>query len=746
MNIQHKSNYIAHVREDGTPQSVLDHSLQTAKLCREFAIEPLRDLMEKIGLFHDIGKYKPAFQRKIRNEKIRVEHSDSGARELYHMIGTHKPQNLLALLAANCIAGHHSGLYDIGSKADAPDMPNTTLYSRLNRADRESYGAYKDEIPDSGLDLSSAVALIRSMIHDPKACNADLTEGMAFLTRYCLSCLGDADILDTEEFMDGYPVRVPSSDFPACLDKINAELGRFECVTELQKARERLQAQAFEKAGQEKGGIYFLNMPTGSGKTLCALKFALERIVQGKCRKLIYIAPYNSIIDQTAATAEKLFGDSAIIVRHQSTFSYEDSDDADEDYVAMMRRSCENWSGDFIISTMVQFFESICHNRKSKLRKLHNMAGSVILLDEAHIMPIPFLQPCFKAMEYLTKYLGCEIVLMTATMPDYPKLIQICAPALSDFTDLVRDKTDYAAFRRCRFQSLGRISDEKLLSLAGNTAASLVIVNQKKTAVRLYQECGTPCKFHLSTYMTPYRRQAVIERIKSALSELRRDYPDLCDVPPDRRITVFSTSLIEAGVDLDFAAVFRELTGLESILQSAGRCNREGRQSDATAYVFEREDGRRLSDVRSEIARSLIEKYGGEIDSAQCVSEYYERLFNNSSGEIFEHAISRLCKNPSGIDFRTYAEKFQMIEDRTVSIVVMETDECRKWYESLRAGGRISERQLQKYVASVSPTERDELFSQHVLDDCGVGIDFLISPDYYDSNLGIVFGGKDQYV
>ena len=213
-----------------------------------------------------------------------------------------------------------------------------------------------------------------------------VTDKFAFLTRYCFSCLVDADSIDTAHFCNGDIAKPLKADFSACLKRVEEKLQLFSCETTLQKARNTLQQQVFEKA-EVKREIYLMNMPTGSGKTLCSVKFALQRAVSEGKKRIIYVIPYNSIIDQTADIFEKLFQGTAEILRHQSTFSYEDEEQFDEDYRKSAKNAAENWDAPFIITTAVQFFQSIYANKRGKLRKLHNMSDSILIFDEAHLMP-----------------------------------------------------------------------------------------------------------------------------------------------------------------------------------------------------------------------------------------------------------------------------------------------------------------------------------------------------------------------
>lgn len=657
-----ESKFIAHINEkDGSVQTVLEHSLNTAELCKQFATPEFQEIAYIAGLAHDLGKWEEDFQKRMRGDSVSVEHSIDGAIEVNKLL----PYPIGKLLAY-CIAGHHAGLPDGGNKNDEPDFP--TLYGRLRRKERSVYEAYQKELQIPDIDDKELKKLLM------QDCNNDirvLVDKFAFFTRYCFSCLTDADSIDTGTFCGTRTNRVPHMDFAKCLQRLDERINSFVCKTDLQKARSVLQAQVFAKVG-ESSEISLMNMPTGSGKTLCSIKFALERALRSGKKRIIYIIPFNSIIDQTVGEFEGIFQEDAEILRHQSSFSYEDDDGdepSSEDYRDAMKNATENWDCKLVVTTAVQFFGSLYSDRKKKLRKLHNMADSILVFDEAHLMPQNWLQP-----------------------------------------------------------------------------SALIIVNSKKIAKELYQLC-TGKKYHLSTYMAACDRQCVIGKIKNDLGLLERDFPGLQNVPEDRRITIISTSLIEAGVDLDLFSVYRELTGLDSILQSGGRCNREGKRKDAVTYVFsfiETKD-QKQPDIRVELTRGLLEKYD-DISAPECITEYYDRLFHMKEEQIENHTIGSECSDINCIPFRSYGEKFKIIDAFTASVAVGRDDKSRELIRQLEYTGQCNVRELQKYTCSIKPWELDDLIKQHVVKDYDSGVWCLINQDYYDKETGIKFEGEDYFI
>lgn len=732
-----KKEYIAHINEyTDAIQTVQQHSFQTAVLCREYAIPAFKDFLYVVGLLHDIGKYMDEFQKRIRGAQIRVEHSMCGA-----IVAGELFPNVMGLMMQFCIAGHHSGLPDAGFPNDTAELG--TLYGRLKR-EFSDYSEYKRELEIPSVDFGAWAEFVAGDCRKDQELQIDK---FAFLTRYAFSCLVDADSTDTADFCrEEERPRALRSDFQACLDRVNARLSAFVCRTNLQKARSALQAQAFRNADRD-AEIYLLNMPTGSGKTLASVKIALERALAEKKKRIIYVIPYNSIIDQTVDVFEGLFGGELEILRHQSTFSYEDAEDQDEDYRKAATLAAENWDAPFIVTTAVQFFESVYANKRGKLRKLHNMADSILVFDEAHLMPQNYLQPCLQSIAFITRYLDSEAIFLTATMPDFENLIHKYALPDSKIFNLIQDTSLFGEFQKCRYKYIGEVEVDALLEKSSQSPSSLVIVNSKKAARQLFRECSTGKKYHLSTYMTPYDRKRILQEIREELNRLEKDYPTYEDVPKERRITIIATSLIEAGVDLDVYTVFRERSGLDSILQAGGRCNREGRRAIADVFVFDFADYTRRAPIeeKGNLAKELLGKYE-DISKPLCIAEYYDTLYFMKQEEIQKNAMHKMCSKIRRLPFKEYAEKFELIDSKTVSVVVVRDEKSRELAEHLRYTKSVNTRMLQNYVCTVYQKELENLIKQHVVEDYGTGVYCLTNLDYYDEQIGILFEARDYFL
>lgn len=721
---------IAHIDTIGNKeQSVKEHSFGVAKIAASFAIKPLQDVVFNAGLLHDIGKYQKSFQERIRGKTIAVEHSGCGAQVCL----CHTEKCLDNQLMAYIIAGHHGGIPDGGSLNDSPDM--LTLYSRAKR-EYEDYSQWQKELSLVNVSKNN---FLRYLLCD---CENDWKKAIdkyAFLVRYAYSCLVDGDSLDTAAFGGELIDEKLSSDFVKALTKVGQRTNAFAADTSLQKARTVLKEQAIDNLHKHpNANIYLLNMPTGAGKTLTGVSMALEQAVRLHKKRIIYVIPYNSIIDQTAEEFEKTFGNDVQLLRHQSSYEI-DEEEKGLEYKIKFDKAKENWQADFIITTMVQFFESIVSNRRSKLRKLHNMGDSILVFDEAHLMPIDYLQPCLQSVAYITKYLNSQAFFLTATMPDFKNLFEKYTIHGIDVVELISDKSEFTKFKKCKFINLGQQSYERLLERASNYPSTLIVVNKRKDACLLYQQ-GIGDKFHLSTFMTPYDRVKILKTIKEHLKKLEEDFPD-GKVPAERKILVVATSLIEAGVDLDFHTVFRELNGLDNILQAGGRCNREGRRSCGEVFVYESCDVK-LGDNRSAIAKSIMKEYP-DISEPVAIADYYDRLFKTCDKEITSKPMSDFTKDINSLPFKEYAEQFHIIDDeRTVSVVVERNEESRALIARLKATGTTDYRKMQQYTCNLYLNMDEELQKLGAVGVYG-DIHVLNNLDYYDENTGLGLDSKN---
>lgn len=722
--------YYAHTKENTAKsewQPLKEHLENVALKARDFAANDLKNSSYLVGLLHDVGKYQNSFVKKLEGSNIRVDHSICGAKLILDMLTSAKYRLELSYIYASVVAGHHAGLPDFGSTSS--DSDSSCLKERLKNK-CEDYSAYKAEIGDK-IDIDSIKTEIQAAL---KVAPNEILERYEFIIRHLYSCLVDADYLDTEEFCKGYKRNNINADWAKCELQLENKLRQFEPKTPVQKARKSLQNQALSVLEKHltDASIYLLNMPTGSGKTLCSAALALRLVRQLGLKRIIYVIPYTSVIEQTAQVMQDIFTELQIL-QHHSGFDYNEiveeklknkvySDGINSNEI--IKQHTENWDAPFIITTNVQFFESIYSNRSSKLRKLHNMSDSVIIFDEMHTLPIKHFIYCMRALSQLTKHYNSKAILMTATMPDYKSLWAKYVGNDISMCDLIPDKNLYSVFEKCRFEYLKEVD---LLKHIDTTKNNLIVFNTKTSAEEYYTKYNGK-KYHLSTFMTPKDRTKVIEEIKEVMKNGKE------------KIVVFSTSLIEAGVDLDFECVYRELSGLENILQTAGRCNREGKLSkdDSVTYIFTTDKlPRGELSIKAELSKGILENDKKVFTKISNIVYYYNSLYYNRDW------IMKGREKPSwDINFKSKAEEFKFIETTTVGVVIP-CEDIKIEIEQLETG-KCNYRKLGKYSATVSFYQLKELLSQGVVSECN-GIFILQSPEYYDAKTGIKFNFEHDY-
>lgn len=718
--------YFAHTRDDDGKQPLKEHLINTALEAETFAIKQLKTSARLTGLLHDLGKYQLAFQKRLEGG-VRVDHSVCGAKEAEKIFGKTAIGDIFAYIAA----GHHTGLPDRGNKGENEN--SSTLAARLEKP-CDDYSAWQSEIalPETRTVIKEIVSFFG---------NGNFEEKYQFIIRYLYSCLTDADFLDTERYATGQERRHKSVSWDDCCQRLDQKLSSFMIKTQVQTVRTQLQRQALSHINVD-SPIYLLDMPTGSGKTLCSLAFALHRAVLTGKKRIIYVIPYTSIIEQTAKILEELFPDVPIL-RHSSNIDYDEliqealrgkpQNYCDEGIRTkeILKKATENWDVPIIVTTNVQFFESIFSNRSSKLRKLHNMAESMLIFDEIHMLPISWFIPCMQAVNQLTTSYGSEALFLTATMPDFASLTQDYLDQALDIYDLLPDKTQYKTFETCTFEDIG---DTPVLQLIDGTKNTLVVCNQKRTAEELYTKYSGSDKYCLSTYLTPRDRSRIIQEIKDKMEKTRQSDCANC-------VTVFSTSLIEAGVDLDFDCVMREYAGLENILQTAGRCNREGLRSreESKVYLFQTERVPQGDlQIRANIAKSIIQKYGTEsIRRTQCIREYFDILYR-AQKQTMKNLSKENKARPQAIDFKKIADQFRLIDTTTVGIVIPTKNNT----EDIAAfkAGHGSLRKLRQDSATVSFSELKQLISAGVLSEWN-GTFVLERSDLYSFQTGLNISG-----
>ena len=697
--------FLAHISGD-REQTILDHLEGTARLCQGFAEKfEAGEQGRQIGLAHDIGKCSQGFQDRLRGGK-RVDHATAGALECAKMD---------ELWASACVAGHHSGLPNVGSMQDQAGDP--TLFGRLRKG-------LQGGIPN----YTSPLTL--SPVAPPKGYGESYLAD-SFLIRMLYSCLVDADYLDTESFISGSICRENRDDIPALWKKLETYIAPWgNPKNELNRLRCGIldECMGMGNAVDCPRGVYTLTVPTGGGKTVASVAFALAHAKEKGLDRVIYVIPYTSIIEQTADVFRKIFGGENVVEHHSNAgFSVEENGDAGE---YRRTRATENWDAPIIVTTAVQFFESLYANKPSKCRKLHNIANSVVVFDEAQTLPAQHLRPCVAAMALLVRLFRSTVLLCTATQPVLHDLFQTYAPDLP-LRELCPDTAPlFAAFRRVTFRNVGETDADRLAADLSGQAQVLCVVNSRKAAQELFHRLPNEGKFHLSTLMYPVHRRQTLAEIRRRLQE---------GLP----CRVVSTSLIEAGVDVDFPAVYRELAGLDSILQAAGRCNREGKNpaGKSVVTIFSGLSATPpLLRVNRKAAEMVMDS-GADLDDPQTVRRYFEEYRALASQQMdkagvvaaFEQGIEG-CQLP----FQTVAEKFHLIDTDTKTVYIP-LDGGGPLTERLLAGevSRGLLRQLGQYGVSVYEREYQKHLRAGSLLSVGEDMAVLTNLSLYDPMTGL---------
>jgi len=704
---------LAHGATDEHPegQSIEAHLKGTGELAETFAAEFGAAANGKLcGLAHDIGKYSDEFQLRLRGGK-KVDHATAGAIECF---------KIKAAFEAVCVIGHHSGLPNVGHK-DADTTESQTFFGRKLRAEQGG-------IPDYRKNWNGHIALPQDYFRPSGRGFAT-----AFYIRMLYSCLVDADYIDTETFMNGDAGRGNYEPLSALCDKLTAYISKWNNPTrEIDILRQKILNSCIEKASAPRG-IFSLTVPTGGGKTVASMAFALNHAVANSMKRIIYVIPYTSIIEQNAKVFRDILGQENV-VEHHSQVSHELSEDADElEYRSAL--ATENWDAPVIVTTAVQFFESLYANRSSKCRKLHNIANSVIIFDEAQMIPSNNLRPCVAAIAELVRAYNATAVLCTATQPAIDEMLLEYSKKES-VVELCPDVDGmFEKFRRTSFEKEGRLTTDELVSRLESQQQVLCIVNTRKFAQEVYEALPSEGRFHLSTLMCPVHRKQKLDEIRERLKS-------------GKTCRVVSTSLIEAGVDVDFPRVFREMAGLDSILQAAGRCNREGKRSAESSIVtvFESENKvNKLIAVNRDAAEEAVRDWiqPNNIQTIECYFKAYRDLLRNDDKSEIMKAIKEGisgCQLP----FKQIAERFRLIDENTFTVYIS-VGEGKELISRLREGERSRElyRKAGMYSVSIYENHFNALINAGAAEPFGDDAAILTDLSLYSDEKGLATDVRD---
>lgn len=695
-------------------QSNEEHSQGVAKRCEEFASQfGMGEWGKLLGLLHDKGKEQLSFQQHIKKE--------SGYDTTIQISGDYRHAYVGALIAkklypsfspimANALMGHHRGLYDEG----------------------EMQEILKKKIPDDVHDENLPKMSLRMPPLPFQKEDLHLTERMLY------SCLVDADYLDTESFMRPLQAQLRGSktSMEALLKNLEErldEIKRNSPDTIVNRIRNNVQQLCRKKSNGCKD-FYSLTVPTGGGKTLSSVLWALHHAVKNQLDRIIIAIPYTSIIVQTANTLKDIFGDENVL-EHHSNIKYDDNE-MDTDEYRKIRLATENWNYPIIITTNVQLFKSLFSHKPSSCRKLHNIVNSVLILDEVQTLPIDFLQPIVNILDTLKRIFGCSILFTTASQPILEgehrgTNYQVSFKGLPTIHEIIpADAKLHDKLKRVElsFNNCAQTYDEVAHQLVKFNKA-LCIVNTRRDAKELYERLPKEglC-IHLSRMMCPAHVRETIRILKDALKD-----------PDNKVIRVVATQLIEAGVDIDFPVVFRQEAGLDSILQAAGRCNREGKLNMGTTYVFSLAREHHLPIGFITQTNNARKALGEEMDwfAPKTMEQYFEQLFCRS--KTFDRADIANLLYKKQLQFETASKVFKMVDDDSFSIII-------NWRDSMEFVSQLLQngityplmKKLSQYSINVRSHDFKKLMEAGAVEEILQGIYCVRERAFYHDDIGMI--------
>lgn len=724
------------------------HSLETSdtslwqKLCDHLtAVAELADsrghkfnsstAAARAGLLHDLGKYTRGFQNRLRGGE-RVDHSTAGAIEIMNAAGKNVETGVMAQLIAHCIAGHHAGL------------PNSLgdLDERLKQALEPLDPQWQSEIQQDFPPIAPPHFHWQRNI---------MPYQFGFLGRMIFSCLVDADFRDTEAFYAKAESRTVDREWPKLPDIVDSLVAQLDAYMDVKRRTapdtpvNRLRSEIFShvRAGATaECGAFSLNVPTGGGKTLSSLAFALDHAKRHRLDRVIYAIPFTSIIDQTASIFKEILGDEIVLEHHSSI---------DEDRLGgreardKLRLAMEDWAAPIVVTTNVQLFESLHAHRPSRCRRLHNLANSVIILDEAQTIPLPALRPSVAALNELALNYGASIIICTATQP------AITAPdfagglPLAPNRELAPDPAKlHKELARTKICDGGPLDNTALCAALADHPQALVIVNSRAHALDLYrhlQDSKLDGGIHLTTRQYGAHRKEILRRIRG-------------DLAANKPCRLIATSLVEAGVDIDFPRVWRAEAGLDQIAQAAGRCNREGRHTleDSIVTIFHAPDHPPPREIRA-LAQDMARARGKHADllSPEALRDYFGEVYWRKGAEnLDKFEVLKGFKISAGqldFDYRRIGENFRLIESFMKPIIIPADAVAKDVLKRLEIGKippGAAARALQNYIVQIPPRAQTEMLANGHLrfiapEEFGDQFAVLTKPDLYHDDCGLIW-------
>ena len=812
-------DFIAHVRQDGECQSLQAHLCGVGANARQSAAKiGLATHGELVGLLHDLGKYSDTFQAYLKSAtgilnqdedeefvdadrlRGRIDHSTAGAQVVWRELVTQGPLGPIAgQMLALCIASHHSGLINCLS-SDHQSVGEDVFTRRIMKTDDRSHLAEawsKIDAPvririeallaDSAMVAEVQAFLGRIVLASPGKSDKGLVAQQQFglLARFLFSCLIDADRLDTAIFEKPHANRHRPhgeyTDWQTLADRLESHLAEFAPRYKIDQLRNDISQHCLDGSSR-KCGIFTLTVPTGGGKTLASLRFALHHAALHKMDRVVYVIPFTSIIDQNAEVVRAILEpkDDAgsrgrIVLEHHSNLTPE---------VQGWREKLltENWDAPVIYTTMVQLLETLFGAGTRGARRMHQLANAVLIFDEVQSLPVNCVHLFNNAINFVVDHCHSTVVLCTATQPLLDKVdVNRGAVRLLPGSELMPDiGALFADLKRVDVidqHKSGGWTEEEIARLARDeiraVGSCLVIVNTKKAARELYRLCAEgsdAAVYHLSTSLCPAHRKEILRKVREKLDG---KLPVLC----------FSTQLIEAGVDVDFGAVIRYAAGLDSIAQAAGRCNRNGRNPAGRVHVVNpaQENLRRLTDIRIGVEKTkrILNDYNENparfdhnLIGPKAMDWYYQNYFFDRtdvmsypvSAETLGHddtLLNLLSSNPLACQehgrrtgqmpklylrqsFMAAAKAFKAIDAPTQGVIVPYGEAGGELINDLCAAYEVEKqydllRRAQQFTVNVFPHELATLQEADAIHSVQEGTHILhLDPRYYSAEFGLV--------
>lgn len=710
--------------ENGHAEKTLSYINSFRNPFHEDVAQTTHLLLQILARYHDMGKASYEFQSYLRHGGNSVDHKTAAAKWIVN-----KWQGICGKLLAIVFYAHHGGL-----KTGAVQDFLSPIDSQV-----------LDAVPEEMRNLpEEPICRLVSKKHQKRD---EFIFSLMMAIRMMHSCLIDADWLATESFTSPELSAARSASPYLKIEEMSSLLESYISEREnassglINSLRKEIHNSCFAAASKTEG-IFRLNVPTGGGKTLSSLSFALAHAQQHNKQRVIYVIPYTSIIDQTADEFRKVFGENSV-VEHHSNLSETNDTEAN-------RYATENWDAPLIVTTSVQFFESLFSDKNQRCRKIHNIANSVIVLDEVQTLPAAYLKPCLYALKSLQRDFGCSVVLCTATQPTVinDESFDIGWPdeEVESLISPQLEKRLVDEMKRVEMEYLGLLNLDSLINhfVIGDEKSALFIVNLTRQAHDLYDKLADICSdrvFHLSARMCPQHR---VDMLKAVRQRLQDGVPTI----------LVATRVVEAGVDISFPVVYRDCCGLDSLAQSAGRCNRHGENPIGKVYFYESQDTKlppTFTDLRDGIYAMKDLMYTTSFDdilNPQIVEKYFRLFYLKRKRGCNNWDKKEIVTDDSRIgtwNFKNIAHRFKLIEQDQIDIVVPYGD----YFEELRSAllnlsklelmpDRKMFRRLSSYSVSVYKTEWRSLAKHCELVHEKAGVYFLVSKELYDNYRGLL--------